>query len=80
MLNDNLRNLPQDDTIICRCEDVTAAQLKRYSSWRQAKLQTRCGMGVCQGRVCGAAITWLYEWELQSLRPPVFQASMKCFS
>lgn len=30
--------------------------------WRNAKLQSRCGMGVCQGRVCGAAAKVIWGW------------------
>jgi len=32
-------------------KNVSYARLRRYASWRAAKLQTRCGMGPCQGRV-----------------------------
>jgi len=76
-LDEKLKNLPEEDTIICRCEDVTHGQLRSKSNWREAKLQTRCGMGPCQGRTCGAAATFLYGWEVKSGRPPVFPAKMK---
>ena len=46
------------------------------ASWREAKLQTRCGMGACQGRVCGAATEFLFGWENSSSRPPVFPAAV----
>ncbi|HLJ91162.1 MAG TPA: FAD-dependent oxidoreductase [Candidatus Angelobacter sp.] len=71
-LQPGLRHLPQPETIICRCEDVTWSQLNRHQGWRSAKLQTRCGMGPCQGRICGAAVRFLLDWEPQSVRPPVF--------
>ena len=60
--------------MVCRCEDVTWGQLRPYDSWRAAKLQTRCGMGPCQGRVCGAALAFLRGWTAESVRPPVFPA------
>lgn len=63
------------DTIVCRCEDVTAAQLAQHDGWRGAKLQTRVGMGACQGRVCGTACQFLYGWEAPGLRQPVLPAS-----
>lgn len=63
------------ETIVCRCEDVTAARLALHDSWRAAKLQTRVGMGTCQGRVCGTACQFLYGWEAPGLRLPVFPAS-----
>ncbi len=71
-----LKSLATDDTLICRCEDVTLGRVRGHSGWRDAKLHTRCGMGPCQGRVCGAAIRELLGWEPESVRPPVFPASV----
>jgi D-hydroxyproline dehydrogenase subunit alpha len=67
-----LRRLPLAQTIVCRCEDVTYARLRQQRSWRAAKLQTRCGMGPCQGRVCSPATQFLFGWISDSVRPPVF--------
>jgi len=69
-----LKSLALPNTIICRCEDVTSDRLKQYSSWRAAKLQTRCGMGPCQGRVCGPVAQFLFDWSPDSVRPPIFPA------
>ena len=54
-----------DDTILCRCEAITAGELRAAanetlatlppSEVNRAKALTRVGMGRCQGRVCGAA-------------------------
>ncbi|MBV9076223.1 MAG: FAD-dependent oxidoreductase [Methylobacteriaceae bacterium] len=46
------------DTVVCRCEDVTRAEIDdAYEagarSLDQLKAFTRCGMGPCQGRMCG---------------------------
>lgn len=71
-LRAELRQLAEPDTIICRCEDVAMGRLRPYDSWRAAKLQTRCGMGPCQGRICGAAVEFLCGWSPESVRPPVF--------
>jgi NADPH-dependent 2,4-dienoyl-CoA reductase/sulfur reductase-like enzyme len=71
-LRDELKTLPQADTIICRCEDVTFERLQQHDEWRAAKLHTRCGMGPCQGRVCGAAVEFLLGWQHESVRPPAF--------
>jgi NADPH-dependent 2,4-dienoyl-CoA reductase/sulfur reductase-like enzyme len=71
-LRDELRRLPRPETIVCRCEDVAHGALVPHSSWTEAKLQTRCGMGPCQGRVCGAAADVLYGWTRTSIRPPIF--------
>ncbi len=71
-LRPELRSLAQPDTIVCRCEDVRYAQLQPFSTWTDAKLQTRCGMGPCQGRVCGPAVRTLFGWRNTSVRPPLF--------
>ena len=71
-LRDELRSSPRPDTLVCRCEDVSFERLHTQSGWRAAKLHTRCGMGPCQGRVCGPAIEFLFGWRFESVRPPVF--------
>ena len=71
-LREELKQLPQADTIVCRCEDVSFARLQNQPAWRAAKLHTRCGMGPCQGRICGGAIEFLLGWPAESVRPPVF--------
>ena len=70
-LRNDLKQLPAPETIVCRCEDVTFERLSTHDSWRAAKLQTRCGMGPCQGRVCGGAVEFLFGWRAESVRPPV---------
>jgi NADPH-dependent 2,4-dienoyl-CoA reductase/sulfur reductase-like enzyme len=70
-LREELKELAAPETIVCRCEDVTFARLRAHDSWRAAKLQTRCGMGPCQGRVCGGAVEFLFGWRAESVRPPV---------
>ena len=71
-LRPELRSLPSAETFVCRCEDVPHSRLQQQTSWRAAKLQTRCGMGPCQGRVCGPATQFLFKWTPDSVRPPVF--------
>jgi NADPH-dependent 2,4-dienoyl-CoA reductase/sulfur reductase-like enzyme len=73
-LRSELKALAEDNTIVCRCEDVPYGDLLQYSDWRSAKLHTRCGMGPCQGRVCGAAVSFLFGWTPTSVRPPVTAA------
>jgi thioredoxin reductase/bacterioferritin-associated ferredoxin len=46
------------DTVVCRCEDVTRAEIDGSvqagaRTLDQVKAFTRCGMGPCQGRMCG---------------------------
>ncbi len=71
-LRNELCSIATPDSIVCRCEDVTFDQLAVYTSWTEAKLQTRCGMGPCQGRVCGPATQTLFGWKPGSIRPPIF--------
>jgi NADPH-dependent 2,4-dienoyl-CoA reductase/sulfur reductase-like enzyme len=71
-LRPELLKLAAPDTLFCRCEDVTLERVRKHPSWKAAKLHTRCGMGPCQGRVCGAAAAVLLGWEVESSRPPVF--------
>lgn len=65
-----------EDTIVCRCEDVTHGRLAAYGNWREAKLQTRCGMGPCQGRLCAGACAALYGWSDARSRPPLQPARL----
>jgi hypothetical protein len=74
-----IKNLAQPSTIICRCEDVTVHDLESVGDVRSAKLQTRCGMGACQGRICGAATRFLYGWEQGTVRPPLIPVPLAGF-
>jgi|SRR5580658_624483 thioredoxin reductase len=76
-LRPELRRLSSPETIVCRCEDIPYSRLHPHSSWRAAKLHTRCGMGPCQGRVCGPAAQVLFGWNPDSVRPPVFPARVE---
>lgn len=78
-LRKELLSLPWLDTIICRCEDVAFGDLKGHNSWTDAKLQTRCGMGPCQGRVCGPAIEHLLGWKPVSVRQPLSPVPLQSF-
>ncbi len=75
-LRPELKQLCAADTIVCRCEDVSYHALKNHSNWRDAKLHTRCGMGACQGRICGAANRVLFSWEKDAGRLPIYPAKI----
>ncbi|APW37925.1 pyridine nucleotide-disulfide oxidoreductase [Rhodoferax koreense] len=70
-LAEPLRRLAAPDTLVCRCEDVRHAELAPRNDWTDAKLHTRCGMGACQGRVCGAATRFMFGWAPTAPRPPL---------
>jgi thioredoxin reductase/bacterioferritin-associated ferredoxin len=77
--------VPEDDTLVCRCEEVTAGQLREAvrlgcTGPNQTKTFLRCGMGPCQGRLCGTTVTELIAAERRvpasevghyRLRPPI---------
>ncbi|MBQ4825851.1 FAD-dependent oxidoreductase [Leisingera sp. HS039] len=76
---------PADSTIVCRCEEVTAGDIRSYAKLgclgpNQAKAFGRAGMGPCQGRYCGPAVTALLaeangqtpdETGYYRIRPPI---------
>lgn len=54
--------IPADEVMVCRCEEVTAGELRKFVALgcagpNQAKSFGRCGMGPCQGRMCGLTVT-----------------------
>jgi len=56
-----LYELAKDDTIVCRCEEITlgeirAALVNGVDDVNAVKRMTRSGMGNCQGRYCGPAL------------------------
>jgi NADPH-dependent 2,4-dienoyl-CoA reductase/sulfur reductase-like enzyme len=76
-LRDEVKALASPETILCRCEDVLMKEARLFSGWREAKLHTRCGMGACQGRTCGAAAKAILGWSPESIRPPVIPARVE---
>ncbi|QTE02342.1 FAD-dependent oxidoreductase [Streptomyces cyanogenus] len=64
-----------DDTVVCRCEEVTAGQVRASADTlgagdlRTVKLLTRAGMGWCQGRMCAPAVAGLTGCPLTAGRP-----------
>ena len=77
---------PTDPAVtICRCEEVTVADIERVMAHgcpgpNQAKAFTRCGMGPCQGRMCALAVSGIFARHRRCgvgtvghyrIRPPV---------
>lgn len=85
-----LDELARPDTIICRCEEVTLADIRAVieqgaDTLMAVKQLTRCGMGNCQGRICGplAAAQLARQTDQApaqigqfSVRPPIFPLPM----
>ncbi len=80
-----LYTLATDDTVICRCEEVTRGEISEAIAagchtviW--VKRATRAGMGLCQGRICGHLVARLIAEQTEqnvdqvlpdTIRPPV---------
>ncbi|MGS0890960.1 FAD-dependent oxidoreductase [Burkholderia stagnalis] len=73
-IREPIRRLARPDTLLCRCEDVRFDAVAGESGWTAAKLQSRCGMGACQGRVCGTAAQALFGWTPPVPRSPLVPA------
>jgi NADPH-dependent 2,4-dienoyl-CoA reductase/sulfur reductase-like enzyme len=61
-ISDDLLQVRSDDTLVCRCEEVTAGEIRAavaqgHLDSNQVKFLTRCGMGACQGRQCAEAVS-----------------------
>jgi D-hydroxyproline dehydrogenase subunit alpha len=70
-LRGELRRLAAAGTVVCRCEDVPLGRLDPAWEARQGKLYARAGMGACQGRVCGPALSFLFGWGTDAVRSPL---------
>ena len=80
-----------DDTLVCRCEDVTMGDIGKavangYDTPATLKIALRSAMGDCQGRICGpiiydilAALTGRSQADMTPLvvRPPVKPVSIE---
>ena len=75
---------PHDDTVVCRCEELTARDIRAAAAGtpgpNQVKAFTRAGMGPCQGRQCGYTVSHLLaalqkrpvaEVGFYRIRPPL---------
>jgi len=74
-IKDRLINLgefvlqPDDDMIICRCEEVTKGEVRKavhdgMFTLTEIRRYTRTGMGLCQGQTCGRLIKGIVAREL----------------
>jgi NADPH-dependent 2,4-dienoyl-CoA reductase/sulfur reductase-like enzyme len=78
-----------DQTLMCRCEEVTAGDIRQAVKEgcrepNEIKALTRCGMGHCQGRMCGVALAEIVAGELNiepdSLQPLNVRAPVRNLS
>ena len=64
---------PDDDIIICRCEEVTKGEIRQAvhdGMWdlNEIRRYLRTGMGLCQGLTCGKLVQGIVDREL-GVRP-----------
>ena len=63
---------PDDDMLICRCEEITKGEIRRYLC---------TGMGLCQGQTCSKLVKSIVARELQvspdKLEPATSRAPMR---
>jgi NADPH-dependent 2,4-dienoyl-CoA reductase/sulfur reductase-like enzyme len=65
----HLADLLTDDTVLCRCEEITVGEIRRAvedgaTTVSAIRMLTRAGMGRCQGRMCGGPVAELLAREL----------------
>lgn len=74
---------PDDDTEICRCEEVTKREIREaihegMFTMTEIKRYLRPGMGLCQGRRCGPLVKRILAAELGvppgDIEPPTSRA------
>ena len=78
-----------NETVVCRCEEVTAGDIRQAVEEgcrepNEIKALTRCGMGHCQGRMCGGALAEIiageFNLEPEQLRPLNIRAPVRNLS
>lgn len=84
---------PDDDLIICRCEEITKGEIRRavhegMYTMVEVKRYLRAGMGLCQGQTCGRLVRPIIakelgipvtELEMNRPRGPVRPIEMKSY-
>ena len=91
-VNDRSRDIgefvpqPDDDLIICRCEEVTKGEIRKavhegMFTMTEVRRYLRTGMGLCQGQTCGRLVKNIIAKELDvspaELEPATSRAPMR---
>ena len=91
-VNDRSRDIgefvpqPDDDLIICRCEEVTKGEIRKavhegMFTMTEVRRYLRTGMGLCQGQTCGRLVKNIIAKELgvspAELAPATSRAPMR---
>ena len=87
-MNDRNRDIgpfvsgPDDDMIICRCEEITKGEIRRavhdgMFTMPEIRRYLRCGMGLCQGQTCSRLVKSIMAAELKEAPDYVEPASAR---
>ena len=77
---------PDDDLIICRCEEVTKGEIRRavhdgIFTMTEMRRYLRSGMGLCQGQTCAKLVKGIMAREMKvspaELDPATSRAPMR---
>lgn len=77
---------PDDDLIICRCEEVTKGEIRRavhdgIFTMTEMRRYLRSGMGLCQGQTCAKLVKGIMAREMKvspaELEPATSRAPMR---
>ena len=86
--------MPDDDMIICRCEEITKGEIRKaiydgMLTMNEIKRYLRPGMGLCQGLTCGVLVKGILARELgekaadisaATARPPARPVTLEVFA
>jgi hydrogen cyanide synthase HcnB len=77
-LPEGLFVVPDDNTIVCRCEEVTAGEIRAVApkgkiDLNDIKRRIRPGSGWCQGRICGPITAEMLAWHLRLSPKEIFR-------
>ena len=73
---------PDDDLLVCRCEEVTKGQIRKavhegIFTLEEMRRYLRSGMGLCQGQTCGKSVKAVIASELKVSPAEVVPASSR---
>ena len=77
---------PDDDMIICRCEEITKGEIRKAvhdGMWTMSEIRRylRCTMGLCQGQTCSKLVKGIVARELgvplSELEPATSRSPMR---
>jgi NAD(P)H-nitrite reductase large subunit len=76
------RVAPDDDRIICRCEEISQGEIRRAvheGMWNVTEMRRflRAGMGLCQGQTCGRLVRALIARELGESQGGIAEATAR---